>query len=77
MRNGYARRLTLVLFAAVQIFLNAQAHAAMQYYKLSASLKIGGAGRWDYVTLDAAGRLLYVTRSTHTMVVGTYLPAGR
>jgi DNA-binding beta-propeller fold protein YncE len=69
MRNGYARRLILVLFAAVQIFLNAQAHAAMQYYKLSASLKIGGAGRWDYVTLDAAGRLLYVTRSTHTMVV--------
>jgi DNA-binding beta-propeller fold protein YncE len=38
-------------------------------YKLTSAMKLGGAGRWDYVTLDAAGKFLYVTRTTHTMVV--------
>jgi DNA-binding beta-propeller fold protein YncE len=70
MRTVYARFLALAIFAAAQIFLNSPAGAAsLQYYKLAASLKVGGEGRWDYVTLDPSGRLLYVTRSTHTMVV--------
>ena len=70
MQTVYARFLALVIFAAAQIFLNSPAGAAsLQYYKLAAPLKVGGAGGWDYVTLDPAGRLLYVTRSTHTMVV--------
>ena len=70
MRTLYARLLAPLILAAAQIFLNLPAGAAtLRYYKLAASLKIGGEGRWDYVTLDAGGRLLYVTRSTHTMVV--------
>ncbi len=70
MRAAYVRLLALVVFAAALIFLNSPAAAAsLQYYKLAASLKVGGNGGWDYVTLDPAGRLLYVTRSTHTMVV--------
>jgi DNA-binding beta-propeller fold protein YncE len=70
MRANHARLLALVVFAAAQIFRNSPAGAASsQYYKLAASLKVGGEGGWDYVTLDPAGRLLYVTRSTHTMVV--------
>jgi len=70
MQTVYVRFLALVIFAAAQIFLNSPAGAAsLQYYKLAAPLKVGGAGGWDYVTLDPAGRLLYVTRSTHTMVV--------
>jgi DNA-binding beta-propeller fold protein YncE len=70
MQTVYARFLALVIFAAAQIFLNSPAGAAsLRYYKLAAPLKVGGEGGWDYVTLDPAGRLLYVTRSTHTMVV--------
>ena len=70
MRTVYVRFLALAIFAAAQIFLNTPAGAApLQHYKLAASLKVGGEGRWDYVTLDPAGRLLYVTRSTHMMVV--------
>ena len=30
---------------------------------------IGGPGRWDYITVDAQRQLLYVPRSTHTMVL--------
>jgi DNA-binding beta-propeller fold protein YncE len=70
MQTLYVRFLALVILAAAQIFLNSPASAApLQYYKLAAPLKVGGEGGWDYVTLDKAGRLLYVTRSTHTMVV--------
>jgi len=70
MQTVYVRFLALVIFAAAQIFLNSPAGAAsLQYYKLTAPLEVGGEGGWDYVTLDPAGRLLYVTRSTHTMVV--------
>jgi hypothetical protein len=43
--------------------------AATAHYKLTSTMKLGGAGGWDYATLDEDGELLYVTRSTHTMVV--------
>jgi len=43
--------------------------AAAPGYKLTSTMKLGGEGRWDYVTLDSAGKFLYVTRTTHTMVV--------
>jgi DNA-binding beta-propeller fold protein YncE len=32
-------------------------------------IKLGGEGGWDYLTCDAAARRLYISRSTHTMVV--------
>jgi DNA-binding beta-propeller fold protein YncE len=30
---------------------------------------IGGEGSWDYVTVDSPGHRLFITRTTHTMVV--------
>ncbi len=45
------------------------AAAADQTYALTRTIKVGGDGGWDYVTIDAAGKLLYVTRTTHTMVL--------
>ena len=30
---------------------------------------VGGQGGWDYLTVDPDGRLLYVPRTTHTMVL--------
>ena len=36
---------------------------------LSATLPVGGEGRWDYITCDQEGRYLYVPRSSHVMVL--------
>jgi DNA-binding beta-propeller fold protein YncE len=30
---------------------------------------VGGEGRWDYLTVDPAAKLLYVPRSTHTQII--------
>src|ERR1700744_2582545 len=35
----------------------------------SGKFQIGGEGAWDYVTADAQGHRLFVTRTTHTMVL--------
>jgi DNA-binding beta-propeller fold protein YncE len=57
-------------FAASYLARNGVAcAAATPEYKLTSTMKLGGDGGWDYATLDEAGKLLYVTRSTHTMVV--------
>ena len=32
-------------------------------------MPIGGEGRWDYVAVDPAAKLLYVSRQTHTQVI--------
>jgi DNA-binding beta-propeller fold protein YncE len=72
MKTVRARFFVLVAFAAIQFARNSSpvlAAAAMPAYKLADPLKVGGEGGWDYVTLNREGRLLYVTRSTHTMVV--------
>ncbi len=38
-------------------------------YSVKSTIKIGGDGRWDYVTVNPSTHLLYVTRSTHTQVI--------
>lgn len=38
-------------------------------YSVSQTLQIGGEGGFDYVTLDDAGKLLYLPRTSHTQVV--------
>jgi DNA-binding beta-propeller fold protein YncE len=38
-------------------------------YALTKTLKIGGPGSWDYVTVDSQSQRLYLTRTTHTMVL--------
>jgi len=38
-------------------------------YAITKTLKIGGLGSWDYVTVDPQGGRLYLTRTTHTMVL--------
>ena len=38
-------------------------------YKLAAAFELGGDGGWDFATLSADGGRLYVTRTTHTMVL--------
>src|SRR5437763_15770181 len=38
-------------------------------YHLIKQVKLGGEGGWDYLTFDAKGNRLFISRSTHVMVV--------
>src|SRR4051812_44974051 len=38
-------------------------------YHVVKQIKLGGEGGWDYLTIDARARRLYISRSTHVMVV--------
>ena len=40
-----------------------------QEYKVVKQAKLGGEGGWDYLSVDAAARRLYVSRSSHVMVL--------
>jgi len=42
---------------------------AQTQWDVTRTLHIGGEGGWDYVTVDAPTHRLFITRSTHTMVV--------
>ena len=43
--------------------------AAGPGYHVVTTFKLGGDGGWDYLTEDSAARRLYISRSTHVMVV--------
>lgn len=43
--------------------------AADTVYHVSREIKLGGDGRWDYVTVDTAGHRLFIARQTRVMVV--------
>lgn len=47
-------------------------------YHLLKKAVLGGEGFWDYLTVDSAARRLYISRSTHVMVLDadTYAPVG-
>lgn len=44
-------------------------YAADPAYHVIKKLQLGGEGGWDYLTIDSAARRLYISRSTHVMVV--------
>jgi DNA-binding beta-propeller fold protein YncE len=49
----------------------AAADNAAPELKVVSTFKIGGAGRWDYPTVDPDGNRLYVTRGNHVSVIDT------
>lgn len=57
--------------AAWLLALPVVAHAAPPSLKEVDRIDIGGAARWDYVSLDSAGHRLYVSHGTQTEVVDT------
>jgi len=59
----------LVLAAAHPAAAQSAAAAPMPYH-VAQTFHIGGEGGWDYLTVDADHKLLYVPRSTHTQVIG-------
>jgi YVTN family beta-propeller protein len=46
--------------------LNAQTTSG---YHVTKTIKLGGEGGWDYLTFDAKGNRLFISRGTHVMVV--------
>ena len=66
-----ARRMCGWLWVSVAALLLAAAAvaAAGPGYHIIATYKLGGDGGWDYLTVDAPARRLYISRATHVMVV--------
>jgi DNA-binding beta-propeller fold protein YncE len=66
---------SLRLLLAISICLNARAQSGTSApgdagpYHVSQTFHIGGQGAWDYLTVDPEHHLLFVPRSTHTMVL--------
>lgn len=60
-----------VLAFALLILSPAVFHAAPQDtgYRVLRTIKLGGEGGWDYVTVDSAARRVYIPRSTHILVL--------
>ncbi len=49
--------------------LGVNTYAAEPCYHVIKKLHLGGEGGWDYVVVDSAARRLYISRSTHVMVL--------
>ena len=60
-----AGALVLVALAAISV----RAESGSAQYQVAHTYHVGGAGGWDYLTVDPATKLLYVPRSTHTLVL--------
>jgi DNA-binding beta-propeller fold protein YncE len=54
------------IFLALSLSFQASAHGD---WKVVDMFRIGGAGAWDYLTVDEQTHHLYVPRTTHTMVI--------
>ncbi len=58
------------LVTAISLSLAAVTLAATASgYHVVKTYKVGGDGGWDYLTVDAGARRLYVSRGTHVMVI--------
>src|SRR5580693_2259998 len=56
---------TATLAVCLATMLNGQSST----YKLESKVLLPGGGGWDYVTVDAAGRRVYVSHATHVDVM--------
>jgi DNA-binding beta-propeller fold protein YncE len=67
-RKIYTTLLSAVFVAA----LCTGAFAADPQFHVKQKFTLGGDGGWDYLTFDAAGKRLFISRGTHVMVVDPY-----
>jgi DNA-binding beta-propeller fold protein YncE len=58
---------TFILFCSLLVC--SISYAADSEYHIIKKLPLGGEGGWDYLTVDSSARRLYISRSTHVMVV--------
>jgi DNA-binding beta-propeller fold protein YncE len=71
LRRTLAGSIIAVSFLSVTTSVTPLVRAADESgtYQVARVLKIGGKGGFDYITVDNERKLLYVPRSTHTMVI--------
>lgn len=64
-------RIVLALATALSAagFTTAQPASSTDLYHVTQVFHVGGQGGWDYLTVDPVHQLLYVPRSTHTLVL--------
>jgi DNA-binding beta-propeller fold protein YncE len=62
-------RVMLCAFISLLMLAAVATAAPASGYHVIATYKVGGDGGWDYLTVDAAARRLFISRGTHTMVV--------
>jgi DNA-binding beta-propeller fold protein YncE len=58
-----------LLVAACVLLVSTILSAGPSGYHITKTIKLGGDGGWDYLTVDANARRVYISRSTHVMVV--------
>jgi DNA-binding beta-propeller fold protein YncE len=68
MVNSRAAFFLSFLFATTAL-VTAPCVRAQNDWKVTKTFHVGGEGGWDYVTVDPSSNRLYVTRSTHTIVI--------
>jgi DNA-binding beta-propeller fold protein YncE len=61
----------LLIFSSILFQIIAGTAYAQQLYHVTAQWKIGGEGGWDYLAIDPASGLLYITHGDHVVVVET------
>jgi len=71
MRNMMTVCAALLLALAVETSARAQTTSSADGgpYRVDKVIPLGGKGNWDYLTVDSKRGLLYVPRTTHTMVI--------
>src|SRR5258708_30853509 len=67
---GFRKTLLAVLLTLLSVALSVRVFAEASW-AVDRTFHIGGAGGWDYVTVDEKNHRLYVPRGTRTMVIDT------
>src|SRR6476469_2793348 len=65
------KQLVILIVLACLCAGSMKAFAPAQY-QVKQKYVLGGEGGWDYLTFDAAGKRLFISRGTHVMVVDPY-----
>lgn len=65
----FAPKFLLLVFIAGLAFTGQGTARSTAEYKVIKTVKLGGEGGWDCLTVDSQARRLYISRGTHVMVV--------
>src|SRR5437762_259716 len=63
------RQLIALLALILSPFINTSLRAAEGAYKFLKEIPVGGEGGWDYLSVDEAGRRLFVSHGTKVVVI--------
>jgi len=66
------RKQLVILFVVACVGAGSLKAFAPAQYQVKQKYVLGGDGGWDYLTFDAAGKRLFISRGTHVMVVDPY-----